>query len=95
MEALATPANGYIKPGDPANSAFLTHWIAPGGPMGSVFNAQSDFAPGYTCREIVNLWVTKNCPLVDMTDFALRLSTPTARRDRHRTGRIFGMGSVH
>src|ERR1019366_3369207 len=51
MEALAAPANHYITPGDPTRSAFLTTWIAPGGPMGGVFDAPAQSAPGSSCRD--------------------------------------------
>jgi len=33
--------------------------------------------------------------LPDERAFVLRLGTPRAKRDRHPTGRIYGMGNVH
>jgi hypothetical protein len=95
MQALASPANGFISPGNPSESTFFTHWIASGGPMGSAFDAPAADSPGMTCRAVVELWITKGCPLPDQVIRMLRLTTASAKRIRHRTGRIFGMGSVH
>lgn len=95
MKALASPGNGFISPGNPAASAFFTHWIAPGGPMGDVFDAPAASSPGMTCRAVVQDWIVKGCPLPDQVMRMLRLTTPAAKRDRHRTGHIYGMGSVH
>jgi hypothetical protein len=95
MIALASPLNKVIAPGDPDQSLFLTHWIAPGGPMGSAFDGAATASPGMTCRDVVREWVAKDCPLVDGTIRMLRLTTPSSRRDQHRTGHIYGMGGVH
>ncbi|SDT08316.1 LodA/GoxA family CTQ-dependent oxidase [Bradyrhizobium canariense] len=95
MKALALPLNNFISPGNPAASAFFTHWIAPGGPMGNVFDAAAVASPGMTCRAVVERWITKGCPLTDEVIRMLRLTTPSTKRARHRTGRLYGMGSVH
>ena len=94
MEALARPENGFITPGNPAGSPFLMQWITPDGPMGDAFDAPARIAPDMTCRDVVRSWIVKGCPLVGPATM-LRLTSSPARRDRHPTGRIYGMGSVH
>jgi hypothetical protein len=44
---------------------------------------------------VVHRWISDGCPLPDVQVFSLRLNTPRAKRDRHPTGRIYGMGNVH
>ncbi|WP_421736656.1 LodA/GoxA family CTQ-dependent oxidase [Caulobacter sp.] len=95
MQALASPVNDLVKPGDPASSRFLMELIAPTGPMGSVFGMPANPPNTGSLRDVVNRWITDGCPLLDQTPFTLRLNTPRAKRDRHPTGRIYGMGNVH
>jgi hypothetical protein len=95
MTALASPRNNMITPGDPGASAFLTTWIAPTGPMGGAFAQMAVDCPGMTCRAVVQRWIANGCPPVDEAIRMLRLTTPSPKRQRHRTGRMFGMGSVH
>jgi hypothetical protein len=94
MEALASPVNDVIKPGDPANSRFFMELIAPTGPMGSVFGLPNQTESG-SHRDTVHRWISDGCPLPDVAAFNLRLHTPRAKRDRHPTGHIHGMGNVH
>lgn len=95
MAALASPLNALVTPGDPANSRFMMELIAPTGPMGAVFG-QPAVAPNTgSCRDVVHAWILAGCPLPDEEAFTLRLGTPSARRARHPTGRILGMGNVH
>jgi hypothetical protein len=51
--------------------------------------------PGMTCRAVVQRWIANGCPPVDEAIRMLRLTTPSPKRKRHKTGRMFGMGSVH
>ncbi|QAU45676.1 LodA/GoxA family CTQ-dependent oxidase [Bradyrhizobium guangzhouense] len=95
MAALASSRNNVITPGDPAASSFLTNWIAPTGPMGGVFAQMAVESPGMTCRAVVQRWIANGCPAVDQVVRMLRLTTPSTKRRRHKTGRMFGMGSVH
>lgn len=95
MEALASPVNDLVKPGDPAGSRFLMELIAPTGPMGSVFNLPAAPPNTGSCRDVVNRWIQAGCPLPDAKPFKLRLNTPRAKRNRHPTGHIYGMGNVH
>jgi L-Lysine epsilon oxidase N-terminal/L-lysine epsilon oxidase C-terminal domain/Iron-containing redox enzyme len=95
MEALASPVNDLIKPGDPANSRFFMELIAPTGPMGSVFSLPASPPNTGSCRDVVHTWILAGCPLPDAKPFTLRLTTPRAKRERHPTGRIYGMGGIH
>jgi hypothetical protein len=95
MEALASPINGLIKPGDPASSRFFMELIAPVGPMGSVFDLPAAPPNTGTRRDVVHRWIIEGCQLPDVEQFSLRLYTPRAKRDRHPNGRIYGMGNVH
>lgn len=95
MTALASPRNNLIVPGDPWSSDLVSNWIAPNGPMGGVFNAMAEASPGKTCRDVVIRWITEGCPPVDEVIQMLRLTTPAPKRRQHKTGRMFGMGSVH
>lgn len=95
MQALASPVNDLVKPGDPASSRFFMELIAPTGPMGSVFGLPAALPNTGACRDVVHRWISAGCPLPDAKPFTLRLHTPRSKRDRHPTGRIHGMGNVH
>ncbi len=95
LKALSSPENELVKPGDPGNSRFLMELIAPTGPMGSVFGLAAAPPNSGSCRDVVDQWIAAGCPLPDEKHFTLRLNTPRSKRDRHPTGRIYGMGSVH
>jgi L-Lysine epsilon oxidase N-terminal/L-lysine epsilon oxidase C-terminal domain/Iron-containing redox enzyme len=95
MEALASPVNDVVVPGQPENSRFYMQLIAPTGPMGSVFGLPANPPNTGVCRDVVHLWISNGCPLPAAETSKLRLNTPRVKRDRHRTGRIHGMGTVH
>lgn len=95
MAALAAPVNELVKPGDPASSRFLNELIAPTGPMGSIFDMPADPPNTGSLRDVVHRWVLDGCLLLDEVPSMLRLHTPKAKRDRHPTGHIIGMGNVH
>lgn len=95
MEALASPVNDLIKPGDPQDSRFFMELIAPTGPMGSVFGLPAAPPERGARIDVVHRWITDGCPLPEAQVFTMRLNTPRAKRDRHPTGRIYGMGNVH
>jgi hypothetical protein len=63
--------------------------------MGGAFAQMAVDCPGMTCRAVVQRWIANGCPPVDEAIRMLRLTTPSPKRQRHRTGRMFGMGSVH
>jgi hypothetical protein len=108
MEVLASPKNGLIVLGDPANSRFANQLTAPTGPMGSMFNLPAKPAGNGTWRDVLYRWIDARCPLIDIKEpldetnalvlvfnRRLRLNTPAEVKKANRTGRIIGMGAVH
>lgn len=108
MEVLASPKNGLIVPGDPANSRFANQLTAPTGPMGSMFDLPAKPAGNGTWRDVLYRWIEAKCPLIEVkeplvetkalvsvSNRRLRLNTPVEVKKAHRTGRIRGMGAVH
>jgi hypothetical protein len=95
MAALSSPVNGLIFPGRPEQSRFYTELIAPTGPMGAVFSAPASPPNKGTRRDVVRLWIANGCVVPTDKLFRLRLNTPSSKRDRHPTGRIYGMGGIH
>jgi hypothetical protein len=105
MQALSSPVNDVITPGNPDQSSFFTGLIAPAGPMGSVFSLPAASSPGKTRRDVVHEWIMAGCPLAAaplrapsaaaVPHTSLWLTTPAAATRRHPTGKIYGMGSIH
>jgi hypothetical protein len=95
MRALASPINDVITPGSPRKSRFLNELIAPTGPMGSVFNLAASPPNNGSCRDVVRIWISAGCPIPGEHGKTLRLNTPRSKRDKHPTGRIYGMGTIH
>lgn len=93
MEALASPSNGLIIAGDPAQSRFFTKLISPTGPMGSVFSLPAAAPLSGTYRDLVHAWIVARCPLIECVaqPLRLRLHSPAKRQ----TGALVGMGGVH
>lgn len=95
MQALILPANGVIVPGQPSASRFVTGLIAPNGPMGATFSTPAQPPNTGSCREVVVQWITAGCPIIDSAPRTLRLNALGKRRDRHPSGKILGMGTIH
>ena len=95
MAALALPANTMFVPGDPEAGGRLLALVQPEGPMGGVFSAPAPGSDGGTGSEIVYRWIKASSPLPTAENFRLRLNTSAARRAKHPTGEIVGMGTVH
>jgi hypothetical protein len=98
LRVLAASENGLITPGRPNESRFYTNLIAPTGPMGSIFSLAAD--PPFdnnngTYRDLVRLWIEEGCPIPSNQLFRLRLNTMEETRQRHPTGRMYGMGAIH
>jgi hypothetical protein len=98
LQVLAASENGLITPGRPHESRFYTNLIAPTGPMGSIFSLAAD--PPFdndngTYRDLVRLWIEAGCPIPKNELFRLRLNTTAEIRQRHPTGRMYGMGAIH
>jgi len=96
MEALANPANGWITPGNPDGSRFITELVDANSTMGWAFVQPAPDGSG-TCRDVVHGWIAAGCPLPPATQFIakLRMNSPQAVWDSHPTGRLVGMGTVH
>jgi hypothetical protein len=62
MQALADPANGWITPGNPSQSKFLTQLVNGDNAMGNDFNQK---VPGSqkSWRDIVTDWIQQGCPI--------------------------------
>lgn len=95
LQALSAPGNELVVPRNPGASVFVTDWIAPTGPMGPVFDLRSTSSPQETRRAVVQRWIADGCPLTLERHLTLRLNSPEPRHERHRTGRLYGMATVH
>lgn len=95
LRALGEPRNGYVTPGHPELSPLFTGLAAPTGPMGPVFDRPAPDGTGSSCRDVLFRWIQEGCPVPSMTMTSLRMTTPARKRDRHRTGRVRGMGTIH
>ena len=105
MQALSSPVNDVITPGQPEQSTYFTVLIAPTGQMGSVFDLPAASSKGKTRRDVVFDWITAGCPLPPATRVSptvaavphtsLWLNTPAAKARWHATGKIYGMGTIH
>jgi len=95
IQALASPVNDLVKPGDPSSSRFFTELISPVGPMGSVFSLPAAAPNTGSCRDVVHQWIVDGCPLTEERPTTLRLFSKKKRFLRHPRGRIYGMGNVH
>ena len=97
MAALADPANRVIVPGRAAESAFVTRWIAPAGPMGDAFDRPVAGPGSPSCRDATIAWIDAGCPLPDTTRSFLpaRLNGLAETRAAPSPRRIHGMGTVH
>jgi hypothetical protein len=62
MQALADPGNGWITPGKPSESKFLTQLVNGNNAMADAFSQQ---APGLakTWKDIATEWIEQGCPI--------------------------------
>lgn len=62
MQALADPSNGWITPGNPSQSRFLTQLVDGDNAMADAFGEQ---APGLskTWKDIATEWIQQGCPM--------------------------------
>lgn len=97
LEALAWPENGWVQPGDPDSSPFVSERLAPSQAMGKAF---SDVVPGLggrTGTEVAIAWIKAGCPVPPATGSRenLWLATSEDVWDAHPTHQMLGMGAVH
>ena len=84
MQALADPSNGWITPGNPSQSRFLTQLVSGDNAMANTFNQQ---APGMTktWKDIATDWIRQGCPIPPAAkpeSFALLAIFPFAPKSR-------------
>ena len=62
MQALSDPSNGWITPGSPSQSRFLTQLVNGDNAMADAFNQE---APGLlkTWKDIATEWIQGGCPI--------------------------------
>lgn len=111
MQALADPGNGWIVPGSPNQSRFLTQLVNGDNAMADAFSQE---VPGLskTWKDIATEWIQQGCPIptaAKAVGFTLSLPFPAksktafrlgpfatpSERARHPRGTVMGMGSVH
>jgi hypothetical protein len=63
LAALADPANGWITPGDPASSRFITELASGDHPMARVLGEVAPGTAHKTWRSIAIDWIAAGCPL--------------------------------
>ncbi len=101
MTALADPDNGWIEPGNPGSSAFVTELLSDRNAMGRAFDDVIADTGGQTGRAIIVAWIEAGCPLParrgDRTGRTphLWLHSHARVRAAHPTGEILGMGGAH
>jgi hypothetical protein len=96
MKALILPLNGLITPGNPAASRYVTELTAPTGPMGPIFSTEAEPPNTGSCRDVVVRWVESGCPIPETAPRrSLTLNSLGSKRDRHPTGKIVGMATIH
>jgi len=96
MQALADPANGWIIPGNPDGSRFMTQLVDSTNTMGWAFVQPAPMGGG-SCRDVARNWIAAGCPLPPEKAFIpqLRMNAPPPVWDGHPTGKLMGMGTVH
>jgi hypothetical protein len=85
MAALANPDNGWVTPGDSANSRLVAQLLRGRNAMARALAADVD---------TVTTWIDAGCPLPPPPR-PLTLLSPPDRVDTHPTGAVHGTGSVH
>ena len=63
LTALADPANGWVVPGDPASSRFLTDLATGDRPMAAVLGEVAPGTAHRTWRSVAVEWVRAGCPV--------------------------------
>jgi hypothetical protein len=84
MHTLADPGNGWITPGNPSESRFLTELVNGDNAMAEAFNQQ---APGLTktWKDIATEWIQQGCPIpaaAKAETFALSAIFPFAPKSK-------------
>jgi hypothetical protein len=98
LEALAWPDNGWVIPGEPNSSPFVTDRLSPAKPMGKAFAGIVAGLDGRTGKEVAIDWIEAGCPVPPPVDGPLEnlwLASSADVWSTHTTGQVLGMGAVH
>ena len=95
IQTIADPANGWIAPGNSADSKFVSDLLRGKNAMARALDGKAP--DGATWAEIAIGWIDAGCPLPleSQPVRPLTLLTPPDRVAAHPTGVIHGTGSVH
>jgi hypothetical protein len=98
LEALAWPENGWVQPGDPDSSPFVTDRLSPAQPMGKAFAGAVPGLGGRTGKDVAIAWIEAGCPVPDASAGPIErlwLASTAAVWQAHPTGQVLGMGTIH
>lgn len=96
LSALRTSANGWLVPGDPERSRFVTELVRGEHAMARALAEPA--GDGGRRADVAIAWISAGCPLPGDELAAVRpltLLSPAERARAHPTGAIHGTGSVH
>lgn len=111
LEALAWPDNGWVTPGDPDASPFVTERLASANPMGEAFEGpipgvaepagpgkEAEGGRNLTGKQIAIDWIRAGCEIPQAPDGptkVLWLSSSAEAWESHPTRRLLGMAAIH
>jgi L-Lysine epsilon oxidase N-terminal/L-lysine epsilon oxidase C-terminal domain/Iron-containing redox enzyme len=110
VEALAWPDNGWVVPGDPDASLFVTERLSSANPMGEAFespvpgvveagkNGKPADRKDLTARQVAIDWIADGCkfpPPLDGPPQVLWLASSAEVWESHPTRRLLGMAAIH
>jgi hypothetical protein len=97
LEALAWPENGWVTPGEPDASPFVTERLVTSQPMGKAFGDPVPHLGGRTGKEVAIAWIEAGCPVPPPTRSRenLWLTTSQSAWEAHPTHQLLGMAAVH
>jgi hypothetical protein len=96
MRALANEDNGWVRPGKPDDSLFVTDLLRGRNAMSRALSSVAAGTSGLTWVDVAVDWIRQGCPLpTGEPARPLSLLSPPERVAAHPTGKIHGSGSVH
>jgi hypothetical protein len=110
LEALASPDNGWIVPGDPDASLFVTERLSSATPMGEAFespvpgvvepsrNGSGPSGKNLTARQVAIDWIKDGCkvpPPSEEPPKVLWLTSSVEAWEAHPTRRLLGQAAIH
>lgn len=96
MRAIRDPANGWITPYQPENSALVVDLLSAGRRMGRALDKRFPEINNQIGRKIIVDWIEAGCP-VDREAWQARLPSKPSRAAPYKQAvvQVFGRGSVH